>query len=162
VTALLRKLEQAARERRPRSLLLTGGVAANRRLRRDGAALAERLGLPLFVPPIALSTDNAAMIGAARPIAVEGGARGGWAPAPAPPSDDAPRYARRRLRTKFDTPSALAYFGFKTLPREVAWTPIDAVPFRTSTAKSSSATSSTSRPTASSATTARTPWSRPA
>jgi tRNA N6-adenosine threonylcarbamoyltransferase len=78
VTALLRKLEQAARERRPRSLLLTGGVAANRRLRRDGAALADRLGLPLFVPPIALSTDNAAMIGAAGQIAFERGVRGGW------------------------------------------------------------------------------------
>src|SRR5205814_1392031 len=78
VTALLRKLEQAAKERRPRSLLLTGGVAANRRLRRDAAALAARLGLPLFVPPIALSTDNAAMIGAAAQIAFEKGVRAGW------------------------------------------------------------------------------------
>jgi N6-L-threonylcarbamoyladenine synthase len=78
VTALLRKLEQAAKERRPASLLLTGGVAANRRLRADAARLAEKLGLPLFVPPIALSTDNAAMIGAAGQVAFEKGARGGW------------------------------------------------------------------------------------
>jgi N6-L-threonylcarbamoyladenine synthase len=78
VTALLRKLEQAARERRPASLLLTGGVSANRRLRRDAATLAERLGLPLFVPPIALSTDNAAMIGAAAQVAFDHGRRGGW------------------------------------------------------------------------------------
>jgi N6-L-threonylcarbamoyladenine synthase len=78
VTALLRKLKEAAQARRPRSLILTGGVAANRRLRRDAAALAEELGLPLFVPPIALSTDNAAMIAAAGQVAFEQGAAAGW------------------------------------------------------------------------------------
>ena len=78
VTALLRKLKEAAQARRPRSLILTGGVAANRRLRRDAATLAEELGLPLFVPPIALSTDNAAMIAAAGQVAFEQGRRGGW------------------------------------------------------------------------------------
>jgi len=78
VTALLRKLKEAAQARRPRSLILTGGVAANRRLRRDAAALAEELGLPLFVPPIALSTDNAAMIGAAGQVAFDQGRRAGW------------------------------------------------------------------------------------
>ena len=78
VTALLRKLEQTAQARRPRSLILTGGVAANRRLRTDAARLAEGLGLPLFVPPIALSTDNAAMIGAAGQVAFEQGRRAGW------------------------------------------------------------------------------------
>jgi N6-L-threonylcarbamoyladenine synthase len=77
VTALLRRLEQAAKERKPASLLLTGGVAANRRLRRDAARVAEELGLPLFVPPIALSTDNAAMIGAAGQVAYERGRRAG-------------------------------------------------------------------------------------
>jgi N6-L-threonylcarbamoyladenine synthase len=65
VTALVRRMKQAAEEIRPRSLLLTGGVAANRLLRREAAKAAEGMGLPLFVPPIALSTDNAAMIGAA-------------------------------------------------------------------------------------------------
>jgi N6-L-threonylcarbamoyladenine synthase len=78
VNALLRKLEQTAQARRPRSLILTGGVAANRRLRADAARLAEELGLPLFVPPIALSTDNAAMIGAAGQVAFEQGRRAGW------------------------------------------------------------------------------------
>jgi N6-L-threonylcarbamoyladenine synthase len=78
VTALLRKLKEAAQARRPRSLILTGGVAANRRLRRDAAGLAEELGLPLFVPPVALSTDNAAMIGAAGQVAFDQGRRAGW------------------------------------------------------------------------------------
>jgi N6-L-threonylcarbamoyladenine synthase len=65
VTALVRRMTQAAGEIRPKSLLLTGGVAANRLLRREAAKAAETLGLPLFVPPLGLSTDNAAMIGAA-------------------------------------------------------------------------------------------------
>jgi N6-L-threonylcarbamoyladenine synthase len=78
VTALVRRLRQAAKERAPKSLLLTGGVAANRRLREEAAREAEALGLPLFVPPIALSTDNAAMIGAAGHVAFAKGRRAGW------------------------------------------------------------------------------------
>ena len=65
VTALVRRLRQAAEERSPASLILTGGVAANSLLRREAARAAQELGLPLFAPPIALSTDNAAMIAAA-------------------------------------------------------------------------------------------------
>jgi N6-L-threonylcarbamoyladenine synthase len=44
------------------SLVAAGGVAANARLRRCLAALAERAGLRFVVPPPALCTDNAAMI----------------------------------------------------------------------------------------------------
>ena len=97
VTALLRGLKETAQARRPRSLLLTGGVAANPRLRRDAAALADELGLPLFVPPIALSTDNAAMIGAAAQVAFEQGRRAGWDldADPTSPSDDGPDDAMR-------------------------------------------------------------------
>jgi N6-L-threonylcarbamoyladenine synthase len=78
VTALVRRLKRSAEEHRPRSLLLTGGVAANSLLRREAASAAEALGLPLFVPPISLSTDNAAMIGAAGHVAYRKGRRGGW------------------------------------------------------------------------------------
>jgi N6-L-threonylcarbamoyladenine synthase len=78
VTALVRGLVRAARTERPRSLLLTGGVAANRRLRHEAARAASELGLPLYVPPIALSTDNAAMIGAAGYVAFRKGRRAGW------------------------------------------------------------------------------------
>ena len=77
VTALVRRLKQGAEQMRPRSLLLTGGVAANSLLRREAAKTAQGLGLPLFVPPIALSTDNAAMIGAAGFVNFNKGLRAG-------------------------------------------------------------------------------------
>ena len=77
VTALLKGLERAVETHRPRSLLLSGGVAANTRLRADAARLAESVGLPLFVPPISLSTDNAAMIGAAGFVGFRQGRRAG-------------------------------------------------------------------------------------
>jgi len=77
VAALVRRLKQAAEEMRPRSLLLTGGVAANSVLRREAARTAESVGLPLFVPPVALSTDNAAMIGAAGFVNFDKGLRAG-------------------------------------------------------------------------------------
>jgi N6-L-threonylcarbamoyladenine synthase len=78
VTALVRGLEKGAKAHWPRSLIVTGGVAANSRLRRESAAAAERLGLPFFVPPLSLTTDNAAMIAAAGFVNLRRGRRGGW------------------------------------------------------------------------------------
>jgi N6-L-threonylcarbamoyladenine synthase len=78
VAALVRRFEEAARACRPRSLLLTGGVAANGVLRQEAARVAGNLGLPLFVPPVSLSTDNAAMIAAAGFVAYRQGQRAGW------------------------------------------------------------------------------------
>ncbi len=49
----------------PASLFVTGGVAANRALRRRLQAEADRRGLGLFAPALPLCTDNAAMIAAA-------------------------------------------------------------------------------------------------
>jgi N6-L-threonylcarbamoyladenine synthase len=46
-------------------ILVTGGVAANRELRERFTAEAERRGLRVAFPTLALSTDNAAMIAAA-------------------------------------------------------------------------------------------------
>jgi len=77
VEALVRGLVRAAEARRPRSLLLTGGVAANTRLREEARRAAAGLGLPIFIPPLELSTDNAAMIGAAGYVAFRRGVRGG-------------------------------------------------------------------------------------
>jgi N6-L-threonylcarbamoyladenine synthase len=65
VEALLDKTFAAARWYSARSVGIAGGVSANSRLRADAAAVGERIGLPVFVPSLALSTDNAAMIAAA-------------------------------------------------------------------------------------------------
>jgi len=48
-----------------RSVGIAGGVSANSRLRADAAARGKVEGIPVFVPSLALSTDNAAMIAAA-------------------------------------------------------------------------------------------------
>ena len=65
VAALLDRTFEAARWLGAKSVGIAGGVSANSRLRRDAEARGERIGIPVFVPPLSLSTDNAAMIGAA-------------------------------------------------------------------------------------------------
>jgi N6-L-threonylcarbamoyladenine synthase len=78
VTALVRGLVRAALTHRPRSLLVTGGVAANSLLREEAARAGQRLSLPVIIPPLALSTDNAAMIGAAGFVNFRRGIRAGF------------------------------------------------------------------------------------
>jgi N6-L-threonylcarbamoyladenine synthase len=62
---LLRKTFGAAEAVGAASVLVTGGVAANRELRVRFTAEASERGLPVAFPTLALSTDNAAMIAAA-------------------------------------------------------------------------------------------------
>jgi N6-L-threonylcarbamoyladenine synthase len=62
---LLSKTFRAAASHDVRSLLVTGGVAANRELRARFTAEAATRNLPIAFPSLALSTDNAAMIAAA-------------------------------------------------------------------------------------------------
>ncbi len=47
-----------------KKLAVAGGVAANSRIRGDIVAAAERLGVSVYLPPLKLCGDNAAMIGA--------------------------------------------------------------------------------------------------
>jgi len=65
VETLVDRSFEAVRATGARSLGIAGGVSANSRLRHDAAARGEAEGIPVFVPAIALSTDNAAMIAAA-------------------------------------------------------------------------------------------------
>ena len=65
VEALLDRLFEAAQAHGARSVGIAGGVSANSRLREDGLARGAALCIPVFIPPLALSTDNAAMIAAA-------------------------------------------------------------------------------------------------
>jgi N6-L-threonylcarbamoyladenine synthase len=65
VDVLVTKTLRAAAERGARSIVVGGGVAANRLLRQRLADGAAEQGTELFVPPPEYCTDNAAMIGAA-------------------------------------------------------------------------------------------------
>jgi N6-L-threonylcarbamoyladenine synthase len=62
---LQRQTFAAAESLGVRSIVVSGGVAANSELRRRFQAEADRQGLPIAFPSLALSTDNAAMIAAA-------------------------------------------------------------------------------------------------
>jgi N6-L-threonylcarbamoyladenine synthase len=65
VESLVERTFEAARALGATSVGMAGGVSANSRLRRDAAARGAREGVPVFIPRLALSTDNAAMIAAA-------------------------------------------------------------------------------------------------
>jgi len=65
VGVLVRRTVAVARRERARSVLVTGGVACNGRLRREFAEAAEREGFALHIPSPRYTTDNAAMIAAA-------------------------------------------------------------------------------------------------
>lgn len=62
---LVEKTVDAARMTGAQQVCICGGVSANRALRATATARLAELGLPLYIPPLALCTDNAAMIGAA-------------------------------------------------------------------------------------------------
>jgi len=73
VDALLDRTFEAAGWLGARSIGIAGGVSANSALRAAAEARGVAAGIPVFVPPISLSTDNAAMIGAAGLRRLEGG-----------------------------------------------------------------------------------------
>jgi N6-L-threonylcarbamoyladenine synthase len=65
VETLIERTFETARQLGARSVGIAGGVSANSRLRRDAVAAGAVAGLPVFIPALSLSTDNAAMIAAA-------------------------------------------------------------------------------------------------
>ncbi len=78
VETLLDRTFAAARQCGAASIGIAGGVSANSRLRSDALARGEREGIPVFIPSLALSTDNAAMIAAAGLRLYHAGVRAGW------------------------------------------------------------------------------------
>jgi N6-L-threonylcarbamoyladenine synthase len=78
VESLLDRTFETARWLGARSIGISGGVSANSRLRADAQARGARVGLPVFIPPLSLSTDNAAMIGAAALRRFRRGVTAGW------------------------------------------------------------------------------------
>ena len=61
---LVGRTMQALEELGYTRLAVAGGVAANSRIRADFKAAAEKAGVSLYIPPLRLCGDNAAMIGA--------------------------------------------------------------------------------------------------
>jgi len=78
VETLLDALFDAARASGAQSVGIAGGVSANSRLRRDALARGAEAGIPVLVPDLSLSTDNAAMIAAAGLRAYGAGVRADW------------------------------------------------------------------------------------
>ena len=61
--SLVPRTMQAVRELGYRKLAVAGGVAANSRIRHDFQTACEAEGIELYIPPLRLCGDNAAMIG---------------------------------------------------------------------------------------------------
>ncbi|WP_153729239.1 tRNA (adenosine(37)-N6)-threonylcarbamoyltransferase complex transferase subunit TsaD [Salinibacillus xinjiangensis] len=99
IDVLVEKTYRAAKEYGVKQLIVAGGVAANKGLRK---ALEEKFSaekdLELLIPPFHLCTDNAAMIGAAASIAYEQGHRAKL-DLNANPSLSLEKYAKRSKKT---------------------------------------------------------------
>ena len=65
------KTYTAAMKYKVKQLIVAGGVAANRSLRASIESKFTNTSIPVYIPPIQLCTDNAAMIAAAAAILYE-------------------------------------------------------------------------------------------
>jgi N6-L-threonylcarbamoyladenine synthase len=78
IDVLVTKTVRATKEFQVQQVLLAGGVAANRGLRKAlEEAFYDLPGVDLVIPPLSLCTDNAAMIAAAGTVLFEKGQRAG-------------------------------------------------------------------------------------
>ena len=76
VDVLVERSLRCATDHGLEDLVMVGGVAANRRLRRTLQQRSDAFGVRVSVAPLAYCTDNAAMIGAAALLRWESGVRG--------------------------------------------------------------------------------------
>lgn len=68
VDVLVKKTIRAAKEYKAKSISISGGVSANRKLREELGKAAKKIGLPLAITDFELCTDNASMIANAAAI----------------------------------------------------------------------------------------------
>jgi N6-L-threonylcarbamoyladenine synthase len=73
IRSLIDPVQRLARELKPKTLIVAGGVACNTLLRTESKKVAEKIGIPVYFPSRHLSTDNAAMIAAAGTFHLESG-----------------------------------------------------------------------------------------
>ncbi|NIM91864.1 MAG: tRNA (adenosine(37)-N6)-threonylcarbamoyltransferase complex transferase subunit TsaD [Candidatus Aminicenantes bacterium] len=64
IRALLHNLAQGIKRLKPKALILSGGVARNKKLRREFKEFAQQLHLKFIIPSAEFCTDNAAMVAA--------------------------------------------------------------------------------------------------
>lgn len=77
-SVLANKLVTAAARERVPTIVIGGGVAANRELRARARELAAARGMRAVVPDLASCTDNAAMIAYAGLVRLRDGEHDGW------------------------------------------------------------------------------------
>ena len=65
VEAVAKKISESLKENQGCDLVICGGVAANSHIRRRLSEIAKENGAEIFIPPVSLCGDNAAMIAAA-------------------------------------------------------------------------------------------------
>ncbi|MEW6674592.1 MAG: tRNA (adenosine(37)-N6)-threonylcarbamoyltransferase complex transferase subunit TsaD [Nitrospirota bacterium] len=65
VDVLVKKTEWAVKKERIKRVALSGGVSANSELRKGMKGMGDAIGVEIFIPPVSLCTDNAAMIAGA-------------------------------------------------------------------------------------------------
>jgi len=70
VGVLIAKTMRAAKQYGAKSVSLSGGVSANKKLRETLQSQSTLLGLRCFIPEFRLATDNAEMIGLAAAVAL--------------------------------------------------------------------------------------------
>lgn len=78
VDVLTEKTYRAAQEYKVKQVIVAGGVAANKGLRASITSRFQKNDIPIYIPPLALCTDNAAMIAAAGAISYERGEFANW------------------------------------------------------------------------------------
>ena len=69
---LTSRVDLALKQTGYKKLAVAGGVAANSRIRKDLTQIAQEQGAEIYLPPLSLCGDNAAMIGKVLDLVVDG------------------------------------------------------------------------------------------